>query len=532
MKKMKEEERMKKPKSMYLVVIAACCLCFMFLAGQGRDCTDNDGDGFAVEGDTCGNACGPVDCDDANPDVFPGAAEGPTGPTCSDGLDNDCDGLIDMNDTGCDSGTWQLIYQDPAGGTILENAAIMARRLRGDFHNDLTLEAEYDYLLDGAVFIGADGGPDPVGKAGTILTIEAGTTIYGLSGTVPGMMSIARGNQIMAEGTAVDPIVFTSALPAGQRSRGDWGGLVINGRSPVNACPAGDCEGEGGSGYYGGSDPADDSGVLRYVRVEFAGHIFTSQNELNGIAFQGVGDGTTVEYVQVHMNDDDGIEMFGGTVNMKYCLITGCNDDQFDWTSGWQGKAQFVAVQIYDDAADRGIESDNLEEDHEAEPTSHPILSNFTFIGGSHAGSDANQGILHRRGTESEDYNFIVQGYFSSAVLDIDDNATFDNIGAGTLVMENVLLYGEGATVIFDESGRDPLDISDWFLVQSGNAVVDPQLSDPYNQAAPDFKPQAGSPALGSWVDPGDAFFDAVDFIGAMDDADDWTAGWTTHDFN
>ena len=148
----------------------------------------------------------------------------------------------------------------------------------------------------------------------------------------------------MADGTPDAPIIMSSDAAIGSRARGQWGGLIINGSAPTNQ---GVTFGEGDTGAFGGNNPSDSSGTLRYVRLEFAGIEFSPDNELNGIAFQGVGSGTIVDHVQVHMNQDDGIEMFGGTVNLKYVLVTGARDDSFDWTDGWTGKGQFWVAQQY-----------------------------------------------------------------------------------------------------------------------------------------------------------------------------------------
>ena len=218
--------------------------------------------------------------------------------------------------------------------------------LSGTITEDLTLTADTAWLLRGGVFIGDD-------ENETVLTVEAGTIVYGESST-DGMLVIRRNARMIAEGTADAPIVFTSSKAEGSRARGDWGGIVINGNAPINACAEDSegCEafGEGGTGWYGGSDADDDSGVLKYVRVEFAGTLVSPDNELNGIAFQGVGAGTEIDFVQVHMNADDGVEFFGGTVNARHMVLTGIGDDSLDWTDGWQGNAQFLVAQQYDDA--------------------------------------------------------------------------------------------------------------------------------------------------------------------------------------
>jgi hypothetical protein len=213
---------------------------------------------------------------------------------------------------------------------------------KSPYISNLTLTNDQVWVLTGKVAIGGD-----TANSATLL-IEPGTKLVGDSGK--DYLLIRRGSKIVAKGSANAPIVMTSSKPAGQRARGDWGGLVISGNAPVNGCGLEDqedptqgfCElkGEGDSGLYGGNNPEDNSGVLEYVVVEYAGNEVTKGDELNGIAFQGVGSGTTVDFVQVHMGFDDGFEFFGGTVNAKH-LVSTCNkDDSLDWVHGWKGKAQ------------------------------------------------------------------------------------------------------------------------------------------------------------------------------------------------
>ena len=239
--------------------------------------------------------------------------------------------------------------------------------LEGNITSDRTLRANNDYLLRGAVFV----------QDGATLTVEAGTTVFG-EGASTGALVVAQGGKLMAEGTADSPIVFTSDALPGQHQRGQWGGLIINGHAPTNQ---GITQGEGNTGAFGGNDPNDSSGILRYVRVEWAGIEFSPDNELNGIAFQGVGSGTVVDRVQVHFNQDDGIEMFGGTVNLKYALVTGARDDSFDWTDGWTGKGQFWVAQQRGDDADNDFENDNSSKNNEALPRSSATIYNATLVG-------------------------------------------------------------------------------------------------------------------------------------------------------
>jgi hypothetical protein len=299
-------------------------------------------------------------------------------------------------------------------------------------------------VLTSALFIGErpDVG-DPVPANGPTLTIEPGTRIVG---TKAGRVAVvvSRGSKIIADGLPHAPIVFTGEnYEATGALASDWGGLVINGAAPLNTCDTPPCEavGEGDSGAYGGDDPDDNSGVLRYVRVQFAGDRITDEDELNGIALQGVGRGTVIDFVQIHRNADDGIEFFGGTVNARHIVMTDVQDDSFDWTQGWQGKVQYALIQQIQDSeveTDRGFELDNLEQDHDATPRSGGVLANFTVVGKAGA-----LGINPRRGSKGNFSNFIVTGF--DKCLDIDDPATFTVAGApgsltGDLTFENTIL--------------------------------------------------------------------------------------------
>ena len=254
--------------------------------------------------------------------------------------------------------------EDPlvSGGIVDPDDLSGPNIVQGKITTDLTLTADREHLLRGAVFV----------EDGATLTIEPGTTVFGEGATL-GTLIVARGGKLNARGTAGAPIVFTSDAQPGSRRRGLWGGLIVNGRAPINQGTG--AFGEGDTGAFGGNDPNDSSGVYQYIRVEFAGIEFSPDNELNGIAFQGVGAGTVVDHVQVHFNQDDGIEMFGGTVNIKYALVTGSRDDSFDWTVGWTGKGQFWVAQHRGDNADNGFENDNSSKDNEAQPRSKPTIS-------------------------------------------------------------------------------------------------------------------------------------------------------------
>lgn len=408
-------------------------------------------------------------------------------------------------------------------GCVEENGACV---LEGVLLEDLTLTADRPWLLRSAVQVGDD-------SADVTLTIEPGTTVYGESAS-NGFLVITRGAEIHAEGTAAAPIVFTSDQPEGARARGDWGGLAINGRAPINACTAGSpspCEaaGEGGTGTYGGDDPADSSGVLKYVVIEYGGTEISPDNEINGLGLQGVGSGTEIDYVQIHRNLDDGIEFFGGTVGVKHLVVSAPGDDGIDWDLGFTGKIQHAVVVQATDAGNNGTECDNNEADHLAAPVSSPTVSNVTFVGSEGIAED-NYGMLFRRGASPKASNLAATG-FSTACLAIRDQATFDAFAAGTASLDHVVIDCPTpfeASADETETGTE----DDVFANGAGNAIVaDLMLTDPGAATAPNFLPAAASPLLGAGQTPDDPWFDDVDYVGGFG-AVDWTAGWTRFSAN
>lgn len=387
------------------------------------------------------------------------------------------------------------------------------RVIRGRVHQDLTLTSDTYWVLRGTVFV----------EEPARLSIQPGTRVIGETAT-RGTLVIGRGAQIIADGAVDQPIVFTSDQPAGQRGRGDWGGLIINGRAPLNL-PGGVGIGEGDTGEYGGDDPDDNSGILRYVRVEFAGIEFSPDNELNGIAFQGVGRGTIVDHVQVIFNKDDGVEMFGGTVDLKHVIVTSIGDDSIDWTFGWTGRMQFVIAQQRGDDADRGIEADNNGNNNDLLPRSNPTIYNLTLVGDPdfNEGPESTRGLTLREGTAGTIRNFIVMG-FKDRGVEVSTAATLGQAAIGALSLRNGILFGNNPNV--HSSANTLVANADGTIAQ-----VDPELVDPFNHAAPDFRPRPGSPAvrLAPAVPPNDGFFEIAQFLGALDvdPEKDWTRGWT-----
>ena len=360
---------------------------------------------------------------------------------------------------------------------------------------------------------------------GATLSIPAGTLLLGNADVAPSALIVRKGGKLIAQGTANAPVVFTSSRPAGQRQRGDWGGVVLNGRSYCNF-PASECVGEGSSGSYGGDQPADDSGELRYVRIEFAGYEVSFGNELNALTLNGVGSGTEIEFVQVHYGSDDGIEWFGGTVDVKYALATGVSDDSFDFSTGWQGRGQFWIAQQDPNDADAGWEVDNNEDNYDATPRVDPQVYNVTLIGkgangaGGTAGESTN-GILYRRGAAGDIANVIVTG-FGTAALDIDNDETYAQCASGALQFRGVILWSNANA--FSTDGDDETACN--FDIRQ----ADPQLASPFDRANPDFRPAAGSAATQNAITvPGESFFTAVDYIGAAaPGGTEWYKGWTT----
>ena len=382
-----------------------------------------------------------------------------------------------------------------------------------------------DIILRGAIFV----------RAPATLTIESGVTVYGEKATI-GTLVVEKGAKLNINGTENDPVVMTSDQASPNRA--DWGGIILNGDAPLNV-PGGVAWGEGDTGQFGGSNATDNSGTMRYFRVEFAGIEFSLDNELNGIALQGVGSGTTLDHFQVHANKDDGIEMFGGTVNWKYGILSQCADDSVDWTYGWTGSAQFAVVQQKGDDADRGIEADNLEEDNDATPRSNPTLYNFTLIGDPTTGDESKDGLTLRRGTAGMLRNFIVMG-FKGYGLDIDDEATFDQAESGALTFDNSIFYGNLKGSFTDDQddidkGNDIPFTTETFMTvnMTHNQTINPGLNDPYDLDDPDFAPAAGSAAATSTAaaaPAGNSFIVTTDFIGAVDPDDNWTVeGWTRY---
>ncbi|MFW8590585.1 hypothetical protein ACOI22_07280 [Glaciecola sp. 2405UD65-10] len=395
------------------------------------------------------------------------------------------------------------------------------------FTADATLTNDAHWVLTGRTAVGGD----KVDSA--VLTIEAGTTIFGEAGE--DFLVVRRGSQIEAEGTAAAPIIMTSVqdVTGEETGIGQWGGLVLLGNAPANSCgdQTGDTtqselEGcgvsaEGDAGQFGGTDEADNSGTLRYVVVKHAGRTLGNGDELNGISFAGVGSATTVEYIQVHENLDDGIEFFGGTVDVKHVVLTAIGDDSLDWSFGWTGTAQYVYIQQSSDNGDNAIEADNSEFDAAATPLTKPAISNVTIVG-----SDGTNGARLRAGTAGNLVNVLVTGPTGySNCLRVNGDESAANAAAGELTMTSSVIACEDPSDNFNDQVIGSGTTESWFLGQEGNAVTTPAG---LGVDVDGYTPLSGSVLL-SGANPKNTrtTFDDARYIGAFDGQTNWMTGWT-----
>jgi hypothetical protein len=400
---------------------------------------------------------------------------------------------------------------DPGNGGVLENNAT----LTGDITSNTTLAKGNTYFLKGGVHV----------VGGAVLTIQEGVTVKSdpNDGSAAYLL-VDPTSKIEAVGTAEAPIVFTSGKASPQAQ--DWGGIILTGKAPINVT-GGTALSEMGQGIsYGGTDANHSSGTLKYVRAEYTGKKSTSEKEHNGFTFEGVGAGTTVENIAVYHGGDDGIEFFGGTVNVKYAVVYGAQDDSFDWTYGWKGKGQFwVAVQG-DILADRGIEADNNGSNRSASPFSEPTLSNVTLVGSliaqtgddleSNPESGKTRAIKLREGTKGKLYNFVTYG-FSSGV-EVEHDETLANMEAGSLIFANSTVYGPKSWSFKNTAGA--AFVGDKLFSAEVSNTVDALVKPAFITGKYVGTTEANA------LDPKtlDAWFTSAKYQGAVSASDNWVA--------
>src|SRR5215204_748197 len=372
------------------------------------------------------------------------------------------------------------------------------------------------------------------------LTIEAGSVIMS-DVTEKGALIIERGSKLIADGRADQPIVFTSGKASGQRNAGDWGGIILLGKAPTNRPTNPPPVIEGGvNRTYGGTEPTDNSGILRYVRIEFSGIAAEPNSEINGLTLGGVGSGTIIENVQVSYGADDGFEFFGGTVNAKNLISFATYDDDYDFDFGYVGKIQY-AVSLRDKPADtdqaNGIECDNDGSGTAATPFTKPQLSNLTLIGPyDTTGSASTHGFSNRwrRATRFVLRNSILMGH-RKAGFSLEDAGTATGYLNNESEFKNniVAVYTKpyfagnaaAATVITDAQIQAKAEADGSTTLANREAV---QLTDPFNLTNPNFLPKAGSPALTGVNFTGmDAFCTVATYRGAFGTTN-WAQGWTS----
>ena len=438
--------------------------------------------------------------------------------------------------------------------TGLANVGVVASgtlrncQLPSDILGNLTLtkRAGTIYSINGRTQVGFDRGLDPASTTGQqgILTIEPGVRIFASGGS--DYLIVNRGSQIFAEGTSSDPIIFTSRAniegTTSLTSQGQWGGVVIAGRAPQANCvftaPV-TCAGqvEGTSASYGGNTPTDNSGRFRYVQIRFSGFEISPGNELQGLTMGGVGSGTVVEYVHVHNSSDDGIEIFGGNVNLRYIVITGADDDGFDVDTGWRGAAQFgIVTQRPPTATSRsaGFEFSSA-------PASTPLASryvtipkiaNWTLVG-RNSPTNAHTVAHFDTGNRARVVNSVFTSVAGSAAgcLDIADadtqnfpptfNSVFMSCGISYRPTAGNSANPARSSSVFTAGTNNTAAGTSTLTAPASGTTLTNQVLTFINGANENAVPVANASA----VDP---YFTNTSYIGAVQNASDtWWRGWT-----
>ena len=463
------------------------------------------------------------------------------------------------------------------GGTAVTNPGTGTDEntiLEGRITANRTLKAANTYKLRGLVYV----------TSGAILTIEPGTKIVGETGKNGGLI-ITRSSKIIADGTAEKPIVFTSE--SASPKRGDWAGVVLLGNAPTNAsfngaAGVGEIEGginnSDGLGLYGlgiSSNVTDNSGILRYVRIEYAGYAFLPDKEINGLTFGGVGSGTVVDYVQVSYANDDSFEWFGGTVNCKHLISYRTLDDDFDTDNGFSGQVQF-GISLRDSAVadiskSEAFESDNDANGSDLRTTVVPIagtngvniapaktsavFSNMTILGPKVTAATAGNSLFLaaaqlRRNSEESILNSLILGWSDGALngllIDASKGIPTDNnlSPAGGLNFQNNIITGATVNTVnyapsTSPTGATKASITAWVNTAAYSNIMlanntDAGLMAPFNYLTPDFNPSsatvpAATGATFTNTKLANSFFTPVTYKGACAVGDTWWKTWTKY---
>jgi len=404
-----------------------------------------------------------------------------------------------------------------------ESTDLIVIKDNGNGIGTTTWKAGNIYLLDGFCFV----------NSGQTLTIEPGTIIKGKAGQgeSASALIVARGGKINAVGTSDKPIIFTAEadLLNGNidiNARGLWGGLIILGKACLNTIPT-EQQIEGiptteTRGAFGGDDDDDNSGTLKYISIRHGGSDIGAGNEINGLSLGAVGSTTTIDFIEVVANADDGIEFFGGTVGVKHALVADCGDHSFDYDMGFRGKGQFwVSLQAID--SDRNGEHDGGTDPETGMPYALPTIYNVTYIG-------QNQGkiITFRDNAGGYYYNSIFVNHAKGIDIEFlasgdDSYKQFEN---GNLKIEDNFFYNingktdNSSPNTFLKAGADGEDAQNSVLATyftNNNTVADPGVSNT------NPVPSNAKPANHNYSD---RWFDSVDYAGAFG-ANNWAKGWT-----
>jgi hypothetical protein len=438
--------------------------------------------------------------------------------------------------------------------------------VEGVIEGNVTWTKDKIYRLKGFVRVGEELVAGTVTKVGN-LTIEAGTTIIGDIAT-KGTLVVHRGSKLNAVGTAAAPIVFTSGQAVGARNPGDWGGVVLCGKAVNNQGANIELEGAY-KGFHGGTANDDNSGTLKYVRIEYAGVPIVPNAEINSLTMGSVGSGTTLEYIQASFGLDDSFEWFGGTVNAKYLIAFKGTDDDFDADFGWSGTVQFALGyrdgNLADASGSNGFEVDNDAAGSANTPFTSPTFANVSIIGArasttSFVDLNFQNGAQLRRNNKIKIYNTFITGYPTGLYIDSQRGAAKTNAANGELVTQNVVIagtsgfgtggfgggnpniYGLGVAVsdveqLAKTSTNTPILIggatpTDWFKAISGNKVL---TSTTNTGISTDLWPLSGRPTFTLTAGKSESLIGtnlptlagtiATDYVGAFKDTD-WTATW------
>lgn len=454
-----------------------------------------------------------------------------------------------------------VVVNTGGGGTTITGQTII---LQGRINADTILRKANTYILKGLVYM--------VGNH--TMTVEAGTVVQGaFSGADVAALIITRGSKLVAIGTPTEPIVFTSQSPNPQS--GDWGGIVLCGKAGYNLSynginglyqVEGGIDNANGDGLAGSGDavaptpvPTDNSGTLQYVRIQYAGYAYQPDKEINSLTLAAVGSGTTIDHIQVTYAKDDAYEWFGGSVNCKFLIAYKTQDDDFDTDNGYNGKVQFGLIirdsLIADISTSEAFESDNNATGTTATPKTSAIFSNVTAIGPKATLANTGNSLFRcgaqiRRNSAISIFNSIIMGWPQGILIDATTGtSTALNIEDSSLRLRNVTLAGNTVNMKFSGTGGATINsdatLTSWFTGAYYNNdiltnVADAKLIQPYNYAAPDPTPFAGSNGNlkinsgGEFSDAkfaGDTFFDkTVTFRGGIAPAGvlaSWWKGWT-----